>query len=97
MYKALGTNGGEQMEISLILEMIATVGFPIVAVIALCWFIWRIYKASEKREGELRQELKENREINSKFADIISKYSVEISEIKTDIKDIKDDIIIISE
>ena len=85
------------MDIALILEIIGTVGFPIAAVIALCWFIWHIYKASEKREAELREELKENREINGKFAEIISKYSVEISHIKTDIKDIKDDIVIITE
>jgi F0F1-type ATP synthase membrane subunit b/b' len=85
------------MDITLILEIIGSLGFPIAAVIALCWFIWRIYKASEAREEKLREELKENREINRKFADIISKYSVEITEIKTDIKDIKDDIIIISE
>lgn len=85
------------MDIAIILEIIGTVGFPITAVVALCWFIYKIYKASEKREEELRGELKENREINSKFADIISKYSVEITEIKTDIKDIKDDIIVITE
>ena len=85
------------MELSLILEIIGTVGFPIAAVVALGWFIWHIYKASEVREEQLRQELKENREINAKFADIISKYSIEITEIKTDIKDIKDDIIVISE
>lgn len=85
------------MDVATIASLIGTLGFPIVAVIALCWFIWRIYKKSEDREAELRQELRENREINSKFADIISKYSVEISEIKEDIKDIKDDIIIISE
>lgn len=85
------------MDIALIMEIIGTVGFPIAAVIALCWFIWRIYRKSEDREQELRQELKENREINSKFADIISKYSIEITEIKTDIKDIKEDIVIISE
>lgn len=85
------------MDITLILEIIGTVGFPIAAVIALCWFIFHIYKASEKREEVLRQELKENREINSKFADIISKYSVEISEIKEDVKEIKEDIIVISE
>ena len=42
-------------------------------------------------------QLKENRETNAKFAEIISKYSVEIGEIKNDIKDIKGDIIIISE
>lgn len=85
------------MEFNIILELIGTLGFPIAAVIALCWFIWRIYKKSEEREDALRQELKENRDINNKFADIISKYSIEISEIKTDIKDIKQDIVIISE
>lgn len=85
------------MEITLILELISTLGFPIAAVIALCWFIWRIYKRSEEREEQLRLELKENREINNKFAEIISKYSVEITEIKTDIKDIKQDILIITD
>lgn len=85
------------MDLNIILELIGTLGFPIAAVIVLCWFIWRIYKRSEYREDELRQELKESRDINGKFAEIISKYSVEISEIKTDIKDIKEDIIIISD
>ena len=80
-----------------IVSLISTLGFPIVAVIVLCWFIFRIYKKSEQREDQLRQELKENREINNKFADIISKYSVEITEIKADIKDIKEDIIVISD
>ena len=85
------------MEIALFLEIIGTVGFPIAAVVALGWFIYKIYKASEKREAELRQEIKENREINGKFADIISKYSVEITEIKTDIKDIKQDMMLLTE
>ena len=85
------------MEIALIVELISTLGFPIALVIVLCWFIWRIYKKSEDRETELRQELKESREINGKFAEIISKYSVEISEIKTDIKDIKEDILVITD
>jgi F0F1-type ATP synthase membrane subunit b/b' len=85
------------MEIPLIVELIGTLGFPIAAVVALCWFIFKIYKASEKREAEMRKEIQENRAINSKFADIISKYSVEITEIKTDIKDIKEDIIVLTE
>lgn len=85
------------MDVAMILEIIGTVGFPIAAVIALGWFVFRIYKASEQREAALRQEIKESQAINSKFADIISKYSVEITEIKTDIKDIKDDIIVITE
>lgn len=79
------------------LTAISTVGFPIACVLALGWFIWHIYKRSEKREDELRAEINKSQEINNKFADIISKYSVEITEIKTDIKDIKEDIIILTE
>lgn len=85
------------MEIGVILELIGTLGFPVAAVIALGWFVYKIYKASEVREEALRQELKENREINGKFAEIISKYSIDISEIKTDIKGIKEDILIITD
>ena len=85
------------MDLSIILEIIGTLGFPIAVVIAMGWFIYKIYKASEKREETLRQELKENREINGRFADIISKYSVEITEIKTDIKDIKEDVMLLTE
>ena len=85
------------MDIAMILELISTVGFPIALVVALGWFVYKLYKASEKREAELREELRENREINSKFAEIISKYSIEITEIKTDIRDIKEDIIILTE
>lgn len=77
------------MELTMVLELISSVGFPIAAVIALCWFVYRIYKQSEIREKELRQELKENREINGKFAEIITKHTAELGEIKTDIREIK--------
>ena len=79
------------------LELVGTVGFPIAVAIALGWFVFQIYKRSEKREDELRTEIKESQIINSKFADIISRYSVEISEIKHDVKEIKEDIIVITE
>ena len=77
------------MDIAVIIELIGTFGFPIVAVFVLCWFIWRIYKKSEEREDNLRQELKESREINGKFADIIAAHTAELGEIKTDIREIK--------
>lgn len=77
------------MDIALFVELIGTLGFPIALVIALCWFIFKIYKSSEKREAELRLELKENREINGKFAEIITKHTAELGEIKTDIREIK--------
>lgn len=85
------------MDTALILEMIATVGFPIVACIVLGWFIYKIYKASEKREGELRQELKENREINKKAIETIALYAERLDTIQRDVNEIKDDIVIITD
>lgn len=70
-------------------SLISTVGFPIACVIALGLFIWHIYKRSEQREDELRQEIKENQAINGKFAEIIATHTAELGEIKTDIREIK--------
>lgn len=81
------------MDLTLFVELIGTLGFPIALVIALCWFIFKIYKSSEIREAELRQELKENREINGKFAEIITKHTAELTEIKTDVREIKQKLI----
>jgi F0F1-type ATP synthase membrane subunit b/b' len=78
------------MEAATFIELIPTLGFPIVVCIALGWFIWHIYKASEKREEKLMTEITENRVINKQFAEIIGKYEVTLGEIKSDVKDIKD-------
>lgn len=78
-------------------ELITTVGFPIACVIAMGWFIYKIYQKSIDREEELRDEIKENQKINGKFAEIINRYSLELGEIKNDVKEIKEDIIIITE
>jgi F0F1-type ATP synthase membrane subunit b/b' len=78
-------------------ELITTVGFPIACVIAMGWFIYKIYQKSIDRENELRDEIKENQKINSKFAEIINRYSLELGEIKEDVKEIKEDLIVISE
>lgn len=85
------------MDIALFVELLSTVGFPIVCVIALGWFVYKIYKRSEKREDQLRDEITENRKINGKFAEIINRYSLELGEIKTDVKEIKEDINILTE
>lgn len=85
------------MDIALFVELISTLGFPIVCVIAMGWFIFKIYNQSVKREDELREEIKENQKINGKFAEIINRYSLEIGEIKSDVKEIKEDIIYITE
>ena len=78
------------MEVATFIELIPTLGFPIVVCIALGWFIWHIYKASEKREEKLMTEITENRVINKQFAEIIGKYEITLGEIKSDVRDIKD-------
>lgn len=78
-------------------ELISSVGFPIACVIALGWFVFKIYNQSITRENALREEIKESQKINGKFAEIINKYSFELEEIKTDVKEIKEDITLITE
>ena len=85
------------MEAQMILEIIGTLGFPIAAVIALCWFIYKIYKASEKREEELRLELKENREINRRAIETIALYAERLDTIQRDVNEIKEDIVVITD
>ena len=80
-----------------IIELISTLGFPIVAVIAMAWFIFKIYKRSEEREDALREEIKENREVNAKALETIAKYAEKLDTIQQDISEIKTDIIILTE
>ena len=47
----------------------------------------------KEREDKLYEEIKEGREINGKFAEIIAKYDAKLDEIISDVKDIKDDIV----
>lgn len=78
------------MELSLIPELIATLGFPIVCVLALGIFVFKLWQQSVTREEKLMEEITENRLINTQFAEIIAEYKVTLGEIKTDVKDIKD-------
>ena len=74
----------------LVLQAIATVGFPIVAVLLLGYFIYKIWEQSVKREETLLGEIAENRKVNEKFAEIIGGYEITLGEIKNDVKDIKE-------
>lgn len=85
------------MDIDLIAKTISTLGFPIAICIALFWFVYQIYKKSEVREDELRQEIKENQEINKEAIKTLALYAERLDVIQTDIETIKDDIVIISE
>lgn len=95
------------MEIATLIELIPTLGFPIVCVIAMGAFIFYIYKQTTKenaanmekvqerckeREEKLYLEIKENREINSKAIATIAQYAEKLDVIQEDIKDIKTDV-----
>ena len=79
--------------VKVLLEAIPSVGFPIVIAIAMAVFIYKIYKASEKREENLINELKETRKINAQAIETIAQYATDLGTIKDNITEIKTDII----
>lgn len=83
------------MEYGVIIELISTLGFPIACVIALGFFVWKIYKRSEIREDMLLQEIGAMREINSQAIETIAHYAEKLDTIQEDVKEIKQDISVI--
>lgn len=88
-------------------EIIPTLGFPIICVFGLGWFIFKIYTDTTKqnnenmaavqarckeREEKLYIQLEKQNEINGKFANIIAQYDIKLNTIQSDISDIKADI-----
>ena len=84
------------MEVATFVELIGTLGFPITCVIALGWFIYKIYNKSVERENTLMGEIKENREINAKAIETIAQYAEKLDLIQKDIADIKTDLTILT-
>ena len=78
------------MELTALADLIGVLGFPIVCVGALGFFVYKLWQQSAEREKLLFNELTESRTINGKFAEIIAQYKVELDEIKVDVKDIKE-------
>ena len=93
--------------VAALVELIPTLGFPIVCVIAMGAFIYTIYRNTTKenaanmeavqerckeREEKLYQEIKENREINAKAIETIAKYAEKLEVIQNDISEIKTDV-----
>ncbi len=93
-----------------IAELIPTLGFPIICVLGLGWFIYKIYNDTTKqnaanmekvqarcqeREDKLYTQLEKQNEINGKFAAIIAQYDVKLDVIQKDIDEIKTDVNII--
>lgn len=85
------------MELAAIVELITSLGFPIVCVIVLGYFIWHIYKQSIERENKLMEEITENRLVNEKAIETIAKYAERLTHIEENIAEIKDDVILIKD
>lgn len=96
--------------LSLLADLIPSLGFPIVCVVGLGWFIYKIYNDTTKqnaenmekiqarcqaREDKLYEEIKENREVNAKAIETIAHYAEKLDIIQQDISDIKTDITVI--
>ena len=90
-----------------LIELIPTLGFPIVCVIAMGAFIFYIYKQPIKenaanmekvqarckeREDKLNDIIKENQKINAEAIATITLYAEKLNDIQEDIKEIKTDV-----
>lgn len=91
-------------------ELIPTIGFPIICVLLLGWFVYKIYKDTTKqnaenmealqarcieREEKLYKQLEKQNETNGKFASIIAQYDIKLDAMQQDIADIKADVSVI--
>ena len=95
-----------------IADLIPTLGFPIVCVLGLGWFIYKIYNDTSKqnnenmekvqarckeREEKLYTEIALNREINGKAIETIALYADRLNHIEGDLDTMKSDILVIKE
>ena len=95
-----------------VVNIIATLGFPIAACLLLGWFIYKIYKNTtaetkanmeavqarcKDREEKLYEQLKECRDINNKAMTVLGQYVEKLDNIQSDVNAIKHDITRITE
>lgn len=88
------------MDVSTITQLITSLGFPIVCVIAMAYAMWKVYIRSEDQNETREDKLYEviakaqaqNQELsdtNAKFVSILENYESDLDGIKTDVVDIK--------
>ena len=80
------------MDVGTITQLIGTLGFPIVCVIALGFFVWHIYKQSVVREEKLMSEITNNRLVNEKAIETIALYADRLTHIENNMEAIKNDV-----
>lgn len=77
------------MGLEVFTNLITTLGFPIAVCVLLFWYIWQVYKKSEKREDELRAEIRENQEANRETVKVLATYAEKLDIIQDDVEEIK--------
>ena len=88
------------MDVNTIQTLITSVGFPIVCVLALGWFIYKAFEKftsnAEKREeklyaliAEAQATNKELLETNAEFVGVLETYKTDLVDIKNDVAEIK--------
>lgn len=80
------------METAALIELISTLGFPIVVVIALGIFVYKLWQQSVDRENKLMSEITENRIVNEKAIETIAQFAERFTHIENDVELIKTDI-----
>ena len=89
------------MDFAMIVELIGTIGFPLVAVLVMGWFIFKIYNDTQakgkEREERLYEEIKANREVNAQAIATITLYADRLDTIQHDVSEIKSNITTLTE
>ena len=84
------------MDVNMFVELIGVLGFPIVCVLALGVFVYKLWQQSVDREKTLMKEIAENRIVNEKAIETIAHYANKLDLIQQDISEIKNDIVVIT-
>ena len=89
------------MDINTIQTLITSLGFPIVCVIALGWFIYKAFEKftaqSEKREEKLYTVIAQAQETNERLSKTNAEFVAVLNTYKSDLEDIKADVTEIKE
>ena len=89
------------MDVNTIQTLITSLGFPIVCVIALGWFIYKAFEKftaqSEKREEKLYTVIAQAQETNERLSNTNAEFVSVLNTYKSDLEDIKADVTEIKE
>lgn len=84
------------MDVNTVTTLISSLGFPIVCVIALGYFIWKLWSRQQeensKREEKLYETISNAQSINEKLTQTNSEFVKVLTDYKSDLNEIKEDV-----